>query len=164
MDGRLRNGLWNVFHALLLQVETSSAACMRMRSYGPSPGDRFLERIWVDFRGGAADMFLHVDPLPDLRQWFYAAQWNEVYDLMEFISSAAQIQEFEDDCNAALTKENAAYRMVDGMFIEADGRALAAARMRSPKSSEGASPTAVNEGARPSAHGRGATTRRSAQT
>jgi hypothetical protein len=44
--------------------------------------------------------------------------WNQAYDLIEFIASEMQSDEFEDACNAALTKENAAYRMVDCRFIE----------------------------------------------
>jgi hypothetical protein len=74
MDGPLRNCLWNAIHDLLQRIETGLAAFMRVGAYGPSPGFSFLERIWVEFRGGARDMFQYVEPLTDLRQWFYAAR------------------------------------------------------------------------------------------
>lgn len=118
MDGELRDALWNAVLDLLRQLEVSHLAFVQLAARGPSPPEMLLERIWIDFRHAARDMFGHVDPLTDLRQWFYAAQWNEVYDLLEFIASLAGGAEFEDACNAALANENAAYRIVEGSIIE----------------------------------------------
>jgi hypothetical protein len=118
MDGPLRNRLWSAVHELLQRIEVSHAAFLRLASGGPSPVQSFLERVWVDFRGGARDMFPYVDPVSDLRQHFYAAPWNKVYDLIEFIASLAQSDEFEEACNDAMRRERAAYQMLDGNVIE----------------------------------------------
>jgi hypothetical protein len=63
MDGPLRNRLWNAVHELLQCIEVSHAAFLRLASGGPSPIQSFLERVWVDFRGGARDMFPYGDPV-----------------------------------------------------------------------------------------------------
>lgn len=101
-------------------------ALLHLNGYGPPALVVFFERIWVEFRGGARDMFPHVEPVTDLRQWFYAASWNEAYDLLEFIAADVQSSEFQDACNAALEREHAVYRMVDSRIIElTDERQLA---------------------------------------
>jgi hypothetical protein len=118
MDGRLRNGLWNVVDELLRRIETGMGAFIRLGSSRPSPGYQFLESIWVDFRGGARDMFEHVEPLSDFRLWFYDAAWNEVYDAIEFIASRVGSNQFAEECNRALERELAAYRVVGGKVVE----------------------------------------------
>jgi hypothetical protein len=127
MDGRLRNGLWNAVTGDLLQeIAMGPGALLHLNGYGPPALVVFFERIWVEFRGGARDMFPHVEPVTDLRQWFYAASWNEAYDLLEFIAADVQSSEFQDACNAALEREHAVYRMVDSRIIElTDERQLA---------------------------------------
>jgi hypothetical protein len=57
MDGRLRNALWNAVLELLRQLEVSPLAFVQLASRGLSPPMILLERIWVDFRHAASDMF-----------------------------------------------------------------------------------------------------------
>jgi len=110
MDGRLRNGLWNVVHALV-EEETDF-----LNQFQQSAGREMLEWIWVDFRGAARDQLGHAGRTW-LRDWFYAAKWYEVYDLIEFIAAIEGVG-FTNDCNAALKRERAAYQIVQGKVVE----------------------------------------------
>jgi hypothetical protein len=116
MDGRLRNGVWNCIDAMTVRMGTSHAAMAAMHSRSGGPLGAFYERVWLDFFGAAGDQFPE-DPGLWLRQWFYAAKWDEVYDLVEFIASPMR-GPFADECNSALEKEKAAYRVVGGKVID----------------------------------------------
>lgn len=56
-----------------------------------------------------------------LREYFFGAPWNEVYDFIEFIASSSQEgskAEFIEACNYFLQRENAAYAFVNGNIVE----------------------------------------------
>ena len=114
MTGPLRNGLWNAIYDLLGRMESSSFSMLRAASGGPSRTIEFLEGVWVDFMRAARDQFAAIDPVASVRQWFYAAPWNGVYDLIEYVANSAGDSDFEDGCNYAFTRERAAFRLVGG--------------------------------------------------
>jgi hypothetical protein len=115
MTGPLRNGLWDAIDSLLRRMELSSFSMLRAASGAPSPAVEFLERLWVDFLRAARDQFAAIDdPVGWVRQWFYAAPWNGVYDLVEYVANSRGDTEFEEGCNRAFARERAAYRLVGG--------------------------------------------------
>lgn len=59
--------------------------------------------------------------LEKLRKHFFAAEWFEVYDFVEFVSnhgSRESKQKFIEMANSYLERENSAYRFVDGRIVE----------------------------------------------
>jgi hypothetical protein len=117
MDSRLRNGLWNVIDALIQRLESVDAAAYLLGRRGETEG--FLELVWVDFLSAARDMFRYsANPRGDVRQWYYQAPWNKVYDLFEFIASNVNGNRFVDECNVVLEREKSAYRIVGSQVIE----------------------------------------------
>ncbi len=59
--------------------------------------------------------------LRELRGHFFAAQWFEVYDFVEFMETEGtdeKRKQFADLCNLCLERENSAYRFVNGQLTE----------------------------------------------
>jgi hypothetical protein len=58
--------------------------------------------------------------LEELRQYFFACKWHEVYDFIEFVSNNYERYQFKDQfikaCNYLLQKEVSAYRFVNGLI------------------------------------------------
>ncbi len=68
-------------------------------------GDYYQGRSYYDF----------------LREYFFKTEWNEVFDLIEFIIANWPSQVTSNLCsglNMVLTEENSAYRLVNGQFGE----------------------------------------------
>lgn len=56
-----------------------------------------------------------------LRNWFFKAEWYEVYDLLEFLSlidSNGLNISFDENCNRALKKELSAFRVIKGKIVQ----------------------------------------------
>lgn len=61
------------------------------------------------------------DCLAGLRKYYFAGEWYEVYDFVEFIAqngSEGQKAEFIDAANSCLERENSAYRFVSDQICE----------------------------------------------
>ena len=102
MDPELRTGLWNAFHWNRLNV-------LRSKDY---------ENIWVFFYKRPIDEFSCEDHDHQIRYRFFNAEWNDVYDLIEFIIPLGVCQrddKFVENCNLFLERENSAYRIVNGL-------------------------------------------------
>jgi len=117
MDGPLRNGIWSVLHERFFSQgvhnhSTSSAG------YYP-----LWQGIWRDFFKRA------IDTLPtwfgqahtELRDWFFEAEWYEVYDLVEFVAHSEAIRVWRDPfvlaINDILKREMAGYTMVGDHLV-----------------------------------------------
>jgi hypothetical protein len=108
--------LWNAIDEMIGRMGSSMGTLLAIQSGRDGPAATLFERLWLDFFGAAGDLFPE-DPHRWLRQWFYAAEWNRAYDLIEFIASHVR-GPFADDCNAALKRERAAYQIVQGKVVE----------------------------------------------
>ena len=115
MDDELRNGLWNCLDTILNVFNSREAAAAGFGTY------QFTKLVWKNYYK------LPVDKLPIeshhleqiIRQRFFAAAWNEVYDLLQFTAHSirdnfASLDYFEPICNKILTREFSAYRFVSG--------------------------------------------------
>jgi len=56
-------------------------------------------------------------PYDTVRKWFFAAEWNEIYEFIEF-TAEIQGKGFIFICNHFLKRELSAYRFVDGVLVE----------------------------------------------
>jgi hypothetical protein len=126
LDDETRNRLWTVACALILDKWTyrfefnhDASAVENLLSamwfrYFKEPSDTRPPMHWGEYKRGKS----HYDIL---REHFLTAEWNEVFDLIEF--SLAELPErFTDpfcaSANIVLTDENSAYRLVDNLFVE----------------------------------------------
>jgi len=76
-------------------------------------------RIRVESFGQARDGARNGgEPRQALRSWFHKQPWNRAYDLVEYILTLVKDRTFIEDCNRALTRKSAAYRLVQSQLIE----------------------------------------------
>ena len=123
VDQRLRNAIWNAFLGYRDAVARGDTT-FRPRgasSSGLGAWTDLLAWIWTDFLAEPRDVlgsermpFLDGDNY--LRRRFFALEWNEVYDFVEFIASSDG-RFFAGLCNEALLRERAAYRLVEGRVV-----------------------------------------------
>lgn len=114
MDDDLRNRLWNgldlcYFKTARLTLSLSEAPNLK----------RLLESLWNDYFKLPIDTirFLTSSAIKDLKERYFALNWNEVYDLIEFIAKNDPLgidgsSEFMEYCNQVLEKEFSPYRFV----------------------------------------------------
>ena len=119
IDTRLENRLWNtILNDFFDRISNSS--------YGKeSDRAQICLIIWKEFFGERADEIssfsgggIYVSGVIDfIKKWFFnRAEWYEKYDLIEFlakIDSRALHIGFIENCNDALKREMAGYRIVD---------------------------------------------------
>ena len=88
-----------------------------------------LDRIWLNYFKLSLDTrpVLHTNNSSEssaygfLRKYFFSAEWNEVYDFIEFLIKnipANWEDELRNFCNSLLEEENAAYRILDQEVVE----------------------------------------------
>lgn len=127
----LRNGLWNAFTVAFIQpLEIKS-----FHQYEQDGGIRFLiQYLWRDYFKEPLDTIPRNwgDLYTALRTYFFKADWNEVYDFIEFVSKnyiidrsnhqkmyeAHRIELFVSTCNSVLERENSAYRFVNREIVQ----------------------------------------------
>ena len=95
MSDELRNSLWNALH---LSVWDSEGFLHSRYSSMPEIDD-FSARLWfryfkkpIDERPSFANHNRSERILKIIRDYFFSAQWNEVYDFLEFVVEAFQKQ------------------------------------------------------------------------
>jgi DNA-binding transcriptional ArsR family regulator len=122
----LRNSLWNGLHVAIWNTEG-----FLYSQYGSMPKiDSFSEHLWfryfkkpIDERPGFYYHDRSVRILKIIRDYFFGAKWNEVYDFLEFVVDAFQESEpgLSEFLNRILASEMAAYRFIDGKIIDITG-------------------------------------------
>ena len=126
MTDELRNSLWNA-----LQLIVWDSQDFMHDRYGNYPGiDGFSELLWfryfkkpIDERPSYAYSNRSEKILKIIRDYFFAASWNEVYDFLEFVVAACQKgnSRLSDTLNRVLSTEMSAYRFVDGKVVDIIG-------------------------------------------
>ena len=125
MDDPLKNRLWNTIINVYLLSFTDFARANSISNRG-----QICKLIWEEF------FTLPITDIPRahyipvnyegferfINNWFFKkAEWNEIYDLVEFISQAGQgglNQSFINACNVELTKEVSGYRIIGGKVVQ----------------------------------------------
>ncbi|MBF0475462.1 MAG: hypothetical protein HQK59_06440 [Deltaproteobacteria bacterium] len=124
IDDELRNRLWN---ALTLSIwdKWERKNNFSGQTWDGQRVERLVQLIWLDHFKEP------IDTLPDfrlgrpksayqiLRDYFFEAQWNEIYDFVEFLLQNSDLSLFlELYINKVLEAENAAYRVVENEIVE----------------------------------------------
>jgi DNA-binding transcriptional ArsR family regulator len=123
MTDELRNSLWNALHLAVWESED-----FKRDRYGNLPQiDDFSAHLWFKFFKKPIDQrptYAYPDRseriLKLIRDYFFNAKWNEVYDFIEFVVMALRktkprLAEF---LNTVLTSEMSAYRFIDGKLVD----------------------------------------------
>ncbi|CAG8866716.1 AbiJ-NTD4 domain-containing protein [Pseudomonas fluorescens] len=126
MTDELRNSLWNTLQ--LIVWDSQDFMHDRYHNY---PGiDGFSEILWfryfkkpIDERPSYAYPNRSEKILKIIRDHFFAATWNEVYDFIEFVVAVCQKgnSRLSDTLNRVLSTEMSAYRFVDGKVVDIVG-------------------------------------------
>lgn len=124
LDKDLRTRLWNALYAnLLIRTENTN-------SWSLKKNNQLIILIWTDFFMHTADQlsvrFNRIEPdslIKYMKQWMLEAEYYQVFDLIEYIIPVIEEVEpkavipFMNDCNKALEKEGAVYRVVERKVI-----------------------------------------------
>lgn len=115
MDQELRNRLWDVaFQSFFERLRTPVYDTQEE----PSEVMRFLPVLWHEHLKRPSDTIpqLESQARKQVREYFFACEWYEVYDFIEFLGSRypddAERRQFIEQCNGVLKDELSGYRFV----------------------------------------------------
>ena len=119
IDDGLRNRLWNVLSDILPGFQDGYGFNLPQNVYMKS----FCETLWHDYFKRTVDS---MPPSPrqaivQIRLHYFACQWNEVYDFIEFVlartSGSHNLASSTQQVNKVLESELSAYRIVAGRVV-----------------------------------------------
>ena len=122
MTDELRNSLWNALHLMVWESDDFMHSRMSLPKI-----DDFSAHLWfryfkkpIDERPTYAYNNRSEQILKLIRDYFFAAEWNEVYDFLEFVADAFKREKprLAEFFNRVLTSEMSAYRFIDGKLID----------------------------------------------
>ena len=116
MTMELRNSLWNALDSVFW-----SKPFFVRSPHGRTPYIKQFSRIlWSDYFKAAVDSCPAdgTEILRSIRQYFFACEWNEVYDFLEFIVSRFDEPRLANLLNVSLERELAGYRFVAEHLID----------------------------------------------
>ena len=127
IDADLRNTLWSLL-AIHYWDKFKSTSPHHPNRVKKSNLASLFEALWIDYFKKPVDMIptsfrssSDHGGLNILRNYYFSAEWHQVYDFVEFISFHGPNnyqRYFISQCNSYLEKENSGYRFVDGKIIE----------------------------------------------
>src|ERR1700722_14224707 len=119
IDDALRNRLWNVVRDILPAYQEGYDFGLSSNSYIK----RFSETLWHDYFKWTVDSMpgRPSQAIAQIRGYYFACPWNEVYDFIEFVlpqtSGAHDLDSSTRRVNKVLESELSAYRIVAGRFV-----------------------------------------------
>lgn len=125
IDDDLKNSLWS-----LLKIHVWDHVHHTSGAYGYYLSNNenhkaLCERLWLNYFKKPLDQLSNdwtKVVLPELRNYFFKCQWNEIYDFVEFIVNNFRRHGFKEafvaSCNKILEKEVSAYRFVNGLITQ----------------------------------------------
>jgi hypothetical protein len=121
MDDELRNALWNSLCEGLFNLEGFFTPNYNNPNRVELLAPKFTDEWWTRFLKKANDTkprdFDRI--YGEMRDRFFEAEWNEVYDFIEFtLSQFPHHKLLEDKINAALESESSGYRVVGQRIVE----------------------------------------------
>lgn len=116
MDRELRNCIWN---CLTINIfDNFSDYVVSSDEAGYKAKEHLIKRLWLDFFKSTIDTRPHKKGqcIEVIREWFFKADWNQVYDFVEFViennKNKGHTQNFVENLNSILKRELSAYRVV----------------------------------------------------
>ena len=121
MDDELRNAFWNSLCEGLFNLEGFFTPNYNSPNRVELLAPKFTDEWWTRFLKKAKDTkprdFEQI--YREMRDRFFASEWNEVYDFIEFTFSQFPYHKLlEDKINAALESECSGYRVVGQRIVE----------------------------------------------
>lgn len=116
MDSDLRNSLWNVIKLFLLDNIHKDSNSYRQTSYY-----EFAQIIWMKFFKLPVDKLFFNDHNTEslIREYYFKAEWNDVYDFLEFLINldyGYYTVELINNANHVLEMEFSAFRIIDKLI------------------------------------------------
>lgn len=118
IDEELRNSIWNAIHIFIL----NSLSTFSGNNSDPD-FTLFAKRLWIHFFKRPVDSLVESGYQLDkrycikiIREWFFEAEWYEVYDLLDYCiheNFPISKNDFIKHLNAIFERENSAYRIID---------------------------------------------------
>ena len=125
IDNDLRNSLWSILSVFYWDtfLGPGDGYTGRVSTVRGSNLELVVFKLWLYYFKRPTDTVERQWDacLKRLRDYFFKAQWFEVYDFVEFVAHAGpkeQLDEFIVSSNVHLAAENSAYRFVAGMITE----------------------------------------------
>lgn len=128
IDEELKNSLWSVLTAFYWERFDRPKWDMgsRVDYISRSNIGSLFQALWLYYFKKPIDtiptyFYDDRDGLGILRQYFFSADWFEVYDFIEFVAVHGPEQQkdnFVSACNSFLERENSAYRFINGQIAE----------------------------------------------
>lgn len=111
IDNDLRNGLWNV-------IKLSFLDNIHKDSHGETSFYEFAQILWMKYFKSPVDSISHNDyhTESEIRGYYFKAEWNEVYDFLEFLVNleyAFDTEELIVNANHVLKIEFSGYRIIE---------------------------------------------------
>jgi hypothetical protein len=122
VDEALRNGLWNALDGVAFVPFKGHTYINHLPRY------RLLESTWLNFFKRPLDEIDGHWPTirAGLRKWFFATEWHEVLDYMEFVAQSLEAPtsgKFTETADVFLKREMSAYRFVGTTLGQVTGEA-----------------------------------------
>ena len=114
MDEDLRTGLWNAFSESFPSIATYHiiGSSTSSNSIYRDIHRHFLKKSLTEY----CDNYVEAND-KTIEQIFLFEEWHRVLDLVEYVAQTQDEESFADECNAVLTQENSAYRIIVGGFV-----------------------------------------------
>ncbi len=126
IDEELRNSLWNALTKFYWRKINEQIAWSGWSKYSPSMTN-LINRLWHAYFKHPIDTIDYSIWSPNyktIRDYFFRCEWNEVYDIIEFIANNYPDDDknpinpkFMDFCNSVLKEELSAYSFVGGKIV-----------------------------------------------
>jgi hypothetical protein len=119
VDTPLRNLLWSAIFDLTIGLWSEDSG-YGFPSYNAEQARLLINAIWCfHFKHPSDSLPQWPRAISEMRRQFFECQWNEVYDLLEFVAKNSNIDTpFSDYCNKFLEQENSAYRFVGQEIVD----------------------------------------------
>lgn len=122
IDEPLRNRLWNGLYSYVLVHAIDTDRPYDTYTTDALTAQGFARKVWCEFlkrRGDEAPSAMDCER--PIKQWFEAAEWNDVYELLEFsVQTLPPVvaEPLAKRWNQVLEEENAGYRIVGGEVVD----------------------------------------------
>lgn len=123
MNDDLRNSIWNTLARCVWNVQGFlDGRHDQYRNYQDARMEQFSHALWEDFFKLPVDSRPpdNDDRLALIREQFFSFQWNEVYDLLEFMVSLQLDRNgnLSKELNRTLEREGSGYRFVGNLVVD----------------------------------------------
>ena len=118
IDDDLKNSLWS---ALVIAVYDRWEPFQYAWTSESEQINSLLRNYWLSFFKRPIDNKPnHENAMRIIRDWFYGAKWNEIYDFIEFTAkhSGGLAANLKEICNRFFERESSAYRFVGNEIVE----------------------------------------------